>query len=186
MKRTNHGSSHQVKTGGNNKAPKRNYQKITLFLLMAFGTFVLLGPASATSIVRLLSGTTHTGSNAPRLSGSNAVASALKPIVAMQANNALRFDGTNDYVTFGTAAGLSSATFTLETWFRRDGAGVGTSTGTGGLASAIPLISKGRGEAEGSNVDMNYFLGINSTTNVLVADFEEGAAGASPGLNHPI
>ncbi len=28
------------------------------------------------------------------------------------------------------------------------------------LTDAIPLVTKGRGEAEGSNVDMNYFLGI--------------------------
>ena len=32
---------------------------------------------------------------------------------------------------------------------------------------------------------MNYFLGIDATTGVLVADFEEGAAGTTPGLNHP-
>ena len=51
--------------------------------------------------------------------------------------------------------------------------GLGTSTGNGGIASAIPLITKGRAEAEGSNVDMNYFLGIDATTGVLVADFEE-------------
>ena len=62
---------------------------------------------------------------------------------------------------------------------------MGTSTGNGGIASAIPLITKGRAEAEASNVDMNYFLGIDSATNRLVVDFEEGAAGSSPGLNHP-
>ena len=33
---------------------------------------------------------------------------------------------------------------------------------------------------------MNYFLGIRASDGVLVADFEEGAAGATPGLNHPI
>ena len=32
---------------------------------------------------------------------------------------------------------------------------------------------------------MNYFLGIDGSGH-LVADFEEGAAGASPGLNHPV
>ena len=37
-------------------------------------------------------------------------------------------------------------------------------------------------EADGSNVDMNYFLGISSTTNTLVADFEDTATGA----NHPV
>ena len=97
----------------------------------------------------------------------------------------MQLNGTTQYVTFGAAAALGASTFTLETWFRRTGAGVGTSTGNGGIASAIPLITKGRAEAEASNVDMNYFLGIDSATNRLVVDFEEGAAGSSPGLNHP-
>ena len=42
---------------------------------------------------------------------------------------------------------LGAATFTVETWFRRDGAGVSTSTGTGGI-DAIPLVTKGRAEGE--------------------------------------
>lgn len=79
------------------------------------------------------------------------------------ANNALDLDGTNDYVTFGAAPGLGAATFTLELWFRRDGAGVATSTGTGGLASAVPLLTKGRGEADGDNRDMNYILNVFAT-----------------------
>ena len=37
-------------------------------------------------------------------------------------------------------------------------------------------------EAEGGTVDMNYFLGIRGTDNVLVADFEDTATG----LNHPV
>ena len=37
----------------------------------------------------------------------------------------------------------------------------------------MPLVTKGTGEAEGSNVDINYFLGIDSKTRVLVADFED-------------
>ena len=57
-------------------------------------------------------------------------------------------------------------------------------TGAGGVA-AIPLVTKGRNEADGTTVDMNYFLGIDAATGVLVADFEEGAAAATPGLNHP-
>src|SRR5438876_3072332 len=100
--------------------------------------------------------------------------------------SALDFDGSNDYVTFGAAPGLGTATFTIETWFKREGAGVGTSTGTGGIPDAIPLVTKGRAEAEGSNVDMNYFLGIRASDSVLVADFEEGAGQPSPGLNHPV
>ena len=101
-------------------------------------------------------------------------------------NNAIDFGGTNAYVTFGDPAALDLAQFTIETWFRRDGTGVTTNTGTGGVL-AVPLVTKGRGEAEGTNVDMNYFLGIRGTDNVLMADFEEGVGGPGPlGLNRPI
>jgi Concanavalin A-like lectin/glucanases superfamily/FlgD Ig-like domain/Fibronectin type III domain len=98
----------------------------------------------------------------------------------------LRFGGTNGYVTFGNAAALQLPAFTIETWFRRDGAGIATTTGTGGVTDAIPLLTKGHGEAENPAVDMNYFLGIRASDNVLFADFEEGAAGASPSQNHPV
>ena len=102
-----------------------------------------------------------------------AIANATLAVVpAVAAPTALRFNGSNNYVTFGRADSLNAARFTIETWFRREGAGVATTTGTGGVTSAIPLLTKGRGEAEGSNVDMNYFLGIRSTDNVLVADYE--------------
>jgi hypothetical protein len=85
-------------------------------------------------------------------------------------------------VTFGVAPGLGLSQFTLELWFMRQGTGVTTSTGTGGVTSAIPLVTKGRGEADGSNKDANWFLGIQSTDNRLAADFEDMATG----LNHPV
>jgi hypothetical protein len=94
---------------------------------------------------------------------------------------ALTFNGSSYYVTFGAAPGLSTATFTLETWFKRTGTGTTTSTGTGGV-TAVPLLTKGRGEGDGTNVDCNYFLGIRASDNMLVADFEDYASG----LNHPI
>ena len=100
-------------------------------------------------------------------------------------NRSLQFDGTNDYVTFGQAPSLGLSTFSLEVWFKWTGGGTTTSSGTGGLLTVIPLISKGRGEAEGSNVDMNYLLGIQGGK--LAADFEEGPGGPGPlGQNHPI
>jgi hypothetical protein len=107
------------------------------------------------------------------------------PMASDAANNALSFDGANDYVTFGTASRLSASNFTIEVWFRRTGAGVSASTGIGGI-TAVPLLAKGRAEAERSNRDVNYFLGIRPSDNVLVADFEVGANGTTPGLNHPI
>src|SRR6266496_1330561 len=117
-----------------------------------------------------------------------ALAASLLPLAAAHADvagTALQFNGSSQYVTFGAATGLDASQFTLETWFKRTGAGVGTSTGSGGV-TAIPLLTKGRAEAEGSNVDMNYFLGIDASSGKLVGDFEEGATGASPGLNHPV
>jgi len=103
------------------------------------------------------------------------------------AQGAVQFDGTNDYITFGQATStLGTPTFTIECWFMRTGAGITTSTGTGGVTNAVPLLTKGRGEAEASTVDMNYFLGIRASDSVLVADFEEGTGQLSPGLNHPV
>ena len=80
----------------------------------------------------------------------------------------------------GASPGLRSSAFTLELWFRRTGTGVGQGTGTNGVASAVPLITKGRAEAETADADINYFLGIDATTGVLVADFEEAQTGAQP------
>ena len=104
-------------------------------------------------------------------------------VSAASSNLGLQLNGSTQYVTFGAAPGLNAATYTLELWFNRTGAGVGTSTGTGGIASAIPLLTKGRAEAETpANLNMDWFLGIDATTGQLVADFEDNATGA----NHPV
>jgi len=117
--------------------------------------------------------------------GSSAFTDAVCATTPSAPTYALDFGGsgtnTNTYVTFGNAPGLGLSTFTLECWFRRDAAGTPASTGSGGF-SAIPLVTKGRIEADGSSVDMNYFLGIRSSDNVLAADFEDSATGR----NHPI
>ncbi|TMQ71903.1 MAG: T9SS type A sorting domain-containing protein [Candidatus Eisenbacteria bacterium] len=106
--------------------------------------------------------------------------------LALASATALRFGGSNGYVTFGDPAALDLPQFTLETWFRRDGVGVSTTTGSGGLADVIPLLAKGRNEGEGAAIDVNWILGIRASDGVLCADFEEGAGGASPSANHPI
>lgn len=95
-------------------------------------------------------------------------------------SGALQFDGTDDYVTFGPASGLGASAFTLETWFKQTGPGVATSTGSGGVTAAVPLLTKGRSEADGSTVDMNWFLGL--AGDKLCADFEA----YSDGQNHPV
>lgn len=101
------------------------------------------------------------------------------------AQTGAQFDGNNDYMSFGTASALGAETFTLELWFYKTGLSSVTSTGSGGV-SAVPLLTKGRSENDGSNVDMNYFLGFRGTDNVLCGDYEEGTGQASPGLNHPV
>ena len=116
------------------------------------------------------------------------------PVWQTQANSrlgasSLSFNGTNQFVTFGAAPALGATNFTLETWFNWTGAGGTTTTsgaGGGGLTvGVIPLVTKGRGEADGSNVDLNYFLGIQGGK--LAADFEEGPGGPGPlGQNHAI
>jgi hypothetical protein len=119
-----------------------------------------------------------------------ALSVALLPVLphaVAAAGHAIRLNGSTQFVTFGRAPALGASTFTLELWFMRTGAGVPTSTGTqGALPNVVPLLTKGRAQSDGTNADMNYFLGIDATTGTLAADFEEGAGGPRPGLNHPI
>ncbi len=93
----------------------------------------------------------------------------------------LQFDGNGDYVTMGPAPGLGCAAFTLEGWFKRLGPGSAASSGSGGTV-AVPLIAKGRSEADGNNRDCNYLFGVRWSDNVLTADFEEYGSGT----NHPV
>lgn len=92
--------------------------------------------------------------------------------------SALVFDG-DDAVSMGLAPELGAAVLTLEAWVRRDGPGADASTGVGGVR-LVPIISKGRGEDDGSNVDCNYAFGL--VGDVLAADFEDYESGA----NHPV
>ena len=110
----------------------------------------------------------------------------LQPLLLLaplaQADGALHFDGVDDHVTMGQAASLGLDQFTAECWFRWDGEGSDTAgTGSGGV-SYYPLVAKGRGESDGSSVDMNYGLGIEASSGALAADFEDMADGS----NHPI
>lgn len=114
--------------------------------------------------------------------GSSTSSGAIRITITPPAGTeALSFDGSDDYVTFGDNPALKLGTFTLECWFKREAGGTGASTGSGGI-TGMPLITKGRGQSDGSNVDCNYFFGIDETSGVLVADFEDLATG----LNHPI
>jgi len=105
--------------------------------------------------------------------------------VHAQSRGALALGGTDAYVTFGNPTPLRLATFTIEALFNRQGAGQVVVSGKDGV-TAIPLVTKGRHEADGAKKDMNYFLGIRASDSVLVADFEEGKTGTDPGRNHPL
>lgn len=142
-------------------------------------TYANIGLASATQYCYRVRASNGIGDSAP----SN-VSCATTP---GEFNNALDFGSSNAYASFGNPAQLGLAQFTLETWFKRDGAGVSVTTGGSGITNAIPLITKGTSDVDNqNNRDINYFLGINADTNKLIADFEEGAGGTSPSLNHPI
>ncbi len=99
-------------------------------------------------------------------------------IVPSPGSDGLYFDGIADHIALGDAADLKLSTFTLETWFKRETPGVAATTGA---LTAIPLIAKGRDQAEGSTLDMNYFLGLRQSDGVLVADYEGGS-----GTNVPV
>lgn len=92
----------------------------------------------------------------------------------------LYFDGLTDHIALGDAAELKLSTFTVETWFRKESSGIATTTGTGGVV-AIPLVAKGRNQADNSTLDTNWFLGIRESDGVLCADFEGGT-----GTNVPV
>ena len=119
--------------------------------------------------------------------GARATSAPVQITVTTPATGAggLAFNGVDQYVTFGVATNLGASNLTLEVWFNWTGGGAVASTGSGGV-SAIPLIAKGRGEYDGDTRDGNYLLGIRQSDGVLAADFEEGATGTSPGLNHPV
>jgi len=88
--------------------------------------------------------------------------------------------GASQYITFGRA-NTGATTYTLSIWFYRTGTGSTASTGSGGV-TAEPLIAKLVGESDGSNLDGNYFMGLQQSPLRLVGDFER----TGNGLNAPI
>jgi len=105
-------------------------------------------------------------------------------IIALITNvqgQSLRFTDTS-YVSLGNDASLRLTSFTLEAWIKIEGYASTTETGTGGLAGVVPIITKGRAEAESAALDINYFLGYRLSDMRLVADFEDNATSA----NHPV
>ena len=98
----------------------------------------------------------------------------------VQGRESLR-TGTNQYIEIPNDPILRLTNFTLEAWIKIEENGKVTSTGSGGIGDIVPIISKGRAEAEYAEVDVNYFLGYQKSTNQLVADFEDLNS-----VNHPV
>ena len=135
-------------------------------------------PRPAATAVRTASPTRPT--TAPSIS--NTVTVSLT--VGAPTNTGLQLT-TSSYVTFGDPAKLDLAQFTIETWFKRTGVGTSNTTGTGGI-TIVPLVTHGAPQSEGSNVDANWILGINTTGNVIAADFEGIDDPPTTGQNFPI
>ena len=78
------------------------------------------------------------------------------PVAVLAAGQqALQLNGSSQYATFGAAPSSTPRRSPSSCGSSGPAAGVGTSTGTGGIASAIPLITKGRAEAETAAADIN-------------------------------
>jgi hypothetical protein len=154
------------------------YASIVLSLFGCTGSFGDRGPRPDAGVVEGDGGTHVADAAAPdaRVVTPDAGSPACEEV---DDSSALVFDGVNDQVTMGRAATLGLERFTVEAWVRRDGAGRAMGTGVGGL-SLVPIAGKGRGEADGSNVDCNYAFGFSG--DVLGADFEDMATGG----NHPV
>ena len=94
------------------------------------------------------------------------------------------FDGTDDYISFAMGGGdpeqLKLATWSTECWFQWHSGGSTAGTGGGGV-SMYPLVTKGCGEADNNNLDMNYGMGVDGDGKI-VADFERFPGGS----NHPV
>jgi len=102
---------------------------------------------------------------------------------SLKAQSSLSFTGNKTAIVIGNNPAVFLTQFSIECWFMRTGIGYPVSTGP---LSAYPLVTRGRAEGDGSNVDINYFLGIEATKEVLCADFEANNAAPNPGKNHVI
>jgi len=91
-------------------------------------------------------------------------------------HTALFFDGLTEHartLVVEPALGVGGPPnrgFTLECWFRKEGAGATASSGSGGIV-VHPLMAKGRGESDNNPTDCNYLVGV-TMDGLLAADFE--------------
>lgn len=107
---------------------------------------------------------------------------------------AVRLNGVNEHVTMGRAMDLGLTVFTIECWFKWDGGGTAVATSgyefdhtdRDGIV-AYPLVTRGLVDNEyETHKQVNFFLGISESTQVLEADFEEHSSGSWRGENHAV
>ncbi len=91
-------------------------------------------------------------------------------------HTALFFDGLTEHartLEVEPALGVGGPPtrgFSLECWFRKEGAGATAGSGSGGI-TVHPLIAKGRGESDNNPSDCNYLFGV-TMDGLIAADFE--------------
>lgn len=116
---------------------------------------------------------------------------AISSSTIVNAQSAVRFNGSSSHIKCGNNAALRFLDFTLEAWIKIEGRGLTVNTGGGGgvggnlgLTNVIPLITRGRADVDGTaSREINYFLGYDSATRKLMADFEDRNASSN---NHAV
>ncbi|MBL0131521.1 MAG: hypothetical protein IPP43_10680 [Chitinophagaceae bacterium] len=69
-------------------------------------------------------------------------------------------NGSTQYANLGNDASLHLTSFTLEAWIKIEGTSVVSSTGAGGFANIVPIITKGKADAEVAGTGCKLFFGI--------------------------
>lgn len=106
--------------------------------------------------------------------------------ISNTAHKAASFNGSSgaSYIQLESSPGNrfrptgSLTTFTIFCWFKRSGNGTSptSGTGTGGMTSVEPLVTKGMAESETAGLNLGWFLGLEAigSTYYLGADYEIG------------
>ena len=139
-------------------APTTSWSKVS-----GPGTVAFAQPAAVTTTATFSAAGTYVlmlAANDGALAGSDTLVVTVSE--GGMANNGIGLGGTNAYVTFGAAPGLGAATFTIEAWFRRDGAGSRRVDGQRRRHDRRSARHEGPRRERRQHVDMNYFLGIDS------------------------
>ncbi|MBX4212008.1 right-handed parallel beta-helix repeat-containing protein, partial [Candidatus Pacearchaeota archaeon] len=97
----------------------------------------------------------------------------------------LTFDGvlSDNNVSVLDSADFDMKSYTVMGWIYLLGNGTSANTGSG---LAYPIIGKGVNEAESTAADIQFFVGVNTTSGALMADFENDSGSTGGGQNAPL